>query len=104
MRKLIATLLLFVAVAATALAHGGKTHRLMGTVKAVQEDHLTVTTTAGKEASARLNADTKYEKAGKPVDRSALVAGARVSIQLDEDDKTALKVKIGGSGDGAQQR
>jgi hypothetical protein len=98
MRKLVVTLSLFVAVAATALAHGGKTHRLMGTVRAVQESRLTVTTTDGKEASARLTAETKYEQAGKPVDRSALVAGARVSIQLDEDDTTALKVKIGGSG------
>ena len=98
MRKLVATLLLFVAFAATALAHGGKTHRLMGTVKALHENHLTITTTEGKEASANLTAETKYEKAGKPADRSALVAGARVSIQLDEDDKTALKIKIGSGG------
>ena len=96
MRKLVATLLLFVAVAAAALAHGGKTHRLMGTVKALRESHLTITTTDGKEAAARLTADTKYEQAGKPADRSALVEGARVSIQLDEDDRTALKIKIGG--------
>ncbi len=98
MRKLAATLLLFVAFAATALAHGGKTHRLMGTVKALHENHLTITTTEGKEASAHLTAETKYEKAGKPADRSALVEGARVSIQLDEDDKTALKIKIGSGG------
>ena len=98
MHKLVATLLLFVAVAAAALAHGGKTHRLMGTVKALHENHLTVTTTDGKEATANLTAETKYEKAGQPADRSALVEGARVSIQLDEDDKTALKVKIGSGG------
>ena len=98
MRKLVVTLLLFVAFAATALAHGGKTHRLMGTVKALHEDHLTITTTDGKEAAAHLTPETKYEKAGQPADRSALVEGARVSIQLDEDDKTALKIKIGSGG------
>ncbi len=98
MRKLVATLLLFVAVAGAALAHGGKTHRLMGIVKALHENHLTITTTDGKEAAAHLTAETKYEKAGQPADRSALVEGARVSIQLDEDDKTALKIKIGSGG------
>jgi hypothetical protein len=99
MRKLIATLMLLVAaVAAPALAHGGKTHRLLGTVKSVQQDRLTVVTTDGKEASTRLTAETKYEKDRKPVERTALVEGVRVSIQLDEDDTTALKIRIGSGG------
>ena len=97
MRKTVALLLLLAATFAgtAAFAHGGKSHRLMGTVKALHENHLTVTTTDGKEATVNLAADTKYERDGKAVDRSALAAGTRVSIRLDEDDKTALEVKIG---------
>lgn len=97
MRKTIALLLLVAgALAATAAyAHGGKSHRLMGTVKSLHEDHLTVTTTAGKEATVNLTADTKYERDGKPADRSALAEGVRVSVHLDESDKNAVQVKIG---------
>ena len=98
MRKIAAMLLLFVAVAGVALAHGANSHRLMGTVKSLHEDQLTVTTTEGKEAVVRLTADTTYEQEAKPANRSALVEGARVSIQLDEDNKTAMKIKIGGAG------
>ena len=102
MRKIAAMLLLFVAVAGAALAHGANSHRLMGTVKGLHDDQLTVTTTEGKEALVRLTADTTYEKEEKPTDRSALVEGARVSIQLDEDNKTAIKIKIGAGGEGHQ--
>lgn len=106
MRKItpvqLALLLLLAATFAAgtaAFAHGGKSHRLMGTVKALHENHLTVTTTDGKEATVNLTADTKYERDGKTVDRSALTAGTRVSIHLDEGDKTALEVKIGAPAD-----
>ena len=99
MRKIAAMLsLLFVTVVAAALAHGDKSHRLLGTVKVLHENHLTVTTTDGTEASVHLTADTKYERDGNAADRSGLVEGARVSIELDEDDKTVVKIKIGSGG------
>lgn len=78
-----------------AFAHGGKSHNVMGTVEHVHENQLTITTMAKEEVTVTLTDETKYEKDGKAADRSALVQGARVSIQLDEDDKTAIKVKIG---------
>jgi hypothetical protein len=99
MRKHVAwTLLSLLLVAATAFAHGANSHRLMGTVKGVQDDQLTVTTTGGEDKVVLLVADTKYEKDQKPVDRAALATGARVSIDLREDDKTAVKIKIGAGG------
>ena len=67
-------------------------------VDVVEADQVVLTTTANTEATVLLNADTKYEKEGKVVDRSALVPGARVSIDLSEDDRTAVKVKIGAGG------
>jgi hypothetical protein len=80
------------AAAAGAFAHGGKSHRLLGTVKAI---HVTVTTADGKEQVVKLAPATKYEKAGKPARLADLGVGTRVSIHLTEDDTTAVKVKIG---------
>jgi YHS domain-containing protein len=98
MRKVFILLLIatFAATfAGTAFAHGGKSHQLLGTVKLLHENHLVVTTQGGQEKTVTLAKTTQYEKDRKAVKRSDLVAGARVSIQLTEDDKTAVKVKIG---------
>jgi YHS domain-containing protein len=81
--------------AGTAFAHGGKSHQLLGTVKELHENHLVVTATDGHQARVALAKTTRYEKDMKPATRAALVVGARVSIQLTEDNKTAVKVKIG---------
>jgi YHS domain-containing protein len=98
MRKVFILLLIatFAATfAGTALAHGGKSHRLLGTVKSLQENHLTVTAQDGHEAHVMLTAATTYEQEGKPATRESLKPGVRVAIQLTEDDKSAVKVRIG---------
>jgi hypothetical protein len=98
MRKSIAFGILIVLALASVrplVAHGGKSHRLMGTVKELHQDRLTVTTQDGHESSVVLNADTTYEKAGKPAKRSDLVAGVRVVVELDEDDRTAIRIRRG---------
>jgi hypothetical protein len=81
--------------AGAAFAHGGKSHQLLGTVKLLHENHLVVTATDGHEVTVTLTPKTQYEKDKKPAQRSDLAAGVRVSIQLTEDDKNAVKVKIG---------
>lgn len=86
----------------TAFAHRGKSHQLLGTVKELHENHLVVTATDGHQATVALAKTTKYEKDMKPATRAALVVGSRVSIQLTEDDKTAVKVKIGAAPTPAQ--
>ena len=99
-RKLfqVLTVLLLAATVATgaAFAHGGKSHLLLGIVKELREDHLVVKATDGHESTVRLTKATVYEKDKKPATRAALMAGARVSVQLTEDNKSAVKVKIGG--------
>lgn len=95
MRKILMVLLIAVFAAGTAFAHGGKSHRLLGTVKTMHENHLVVTATDGHEATVKLTEKTQYEKDSKAAKRSALAAGVRVAIELTEDDKTAVKVKIG---------
>ena len=96
MRKMLILLLLAAfAASGAAFAHGGKSHQLLGTVKMLHENHLVVTAADGREKTVTLTETTRYEKDKKAAKRSALVPGARVSIQLTEDDKTAVKVKIG---------
>lgn len=98
MRKVFILLLIatFAATfAGTAFAHGGKSHKLLGTVKELHENRLVVTATDGHVATVTLAETTTYEKEMKPATRADLAPGVRVSIQLTEDDKTAVKVRIG---------
>ena len=95
MRKILALLLVAAFSAGTAFAHGGPNHQLLGTVKELHEDHLVVTATDGDQVTVALTGTTQYEKDKKPAKRSDLAAGERVSIQLTEDDKSAVKIKIG---------
>ncbi|HEV8580992.1 MAG TPA: DUF5666 domain-containing protein [Thermoanaerobaculia bacterium] len=95
MRKIFALLLITIFAAGAAFAHGGKSHLLLGTVKLLHENHLVVTSTDGHEVTVTLTATTQYEKDKKPAARSDLKPGARVSVKLTEDDKSAVKVKIG---------
>jgi hypothetical protein len=95
MRKTFALLLITLFAAGAALAHGGKSHQLLGTVKELHENHLVVTSTDGHVVTVTLTEATRYEKDKKPAQRSDPKAGVRVSIKLTEDDKTAVTVKIG---------
>jgi YHS domain-containing protein len=95
MRRALILLLISAFAAGAAFAHGGKSHQLLGTVKKLQKDRLVVTATDGHDVTVALAETTQYEKDMKPAKRSDLRAGARVSIRLTEDDKTAVKVKIG---------
>jgi hypothetical protein len=98
MRKVFVFLLMATLAGGAVFAHGGKSHNLLGTVKELHENHLVVTATDGHEATVALDKSTQYEKDKKPATRAALTAGARVAIQLTEDNKTAVKVKIGSAG------
>lgn len=94
MRKTLALMLIVAFAALPALAHGGKSHNVMGTVKSVDEDRLTVTAIDGEDRTIVLTDDTVYEKGDKSAGKSDLVAGVRVSVHLTEDDTTAVKVRI----------
>jgi hypothetical protein len=94
-RKILAFLLVAVIATGAAFAHDPKSHHLLGTVKELHANHLVVQTPDGHEVTVQLTETTQYEKNKKAATRSALVAGVRVSIQLTEDNKNAVKVKIG---------
>lgn len=97
MRKIASLFLIILLLSSAALAHGGPGN-LLGTVKEVRDEHMVVTSKDGHEVTVHLTAKTKYEKASKPAAIEDVVAGARVSVKLEKDGKTAATVKIGSSG------
>jgi hypothetical protein len=80
---------------APALAHGGSEH-LMGTVKAVDDQSLTVKTKS-KEVKVKLDLDTKFEKSGAAATAKDLSIGERGVVHTREakDGQTAALVKFG---------
>lgn len=94
LHRLIITSIVALAVAATALAHGGHKHQFLGTVKALQENHLAVTTSDGKDVTFTLTEKTKYTKGTSPAAKADLREGVRVSVYVENDGKTATTVKI----------
>lgn len=87
-----------------AIAHEGhshaKTHKMMGTVKAVHADmnHVEITTRAGKTDGFYVNEQTKYLKGNTKLSLSELAPGARVVADVTMDGKRMLAtvVKVGG--------
>lgn len=78
----------------TAFAHGGHKHQFLGTVKSLHENHLVVTTTENAEVTFTLTDSTKYSKGSQSATRADLAPGARVSVHVENDGKTATTVKI----------
>jgi hypothetical protein len=99
MRKIAILLTIAIVAATAAYAHGGHSHQLLGTVKQLSENQLTLTDTQKMDLIIELTAETKLEKAGKPATRDDLKVGARVSVHLSEDGKVAEQIKIGGASD-----
>jgi len=97
MRKIASLFLIVLLASSAALAHGGSSGKLLGTVKEVHEEHMVVTSTDGHEVTVQLTEKTKYEKASQAAAKQDVVAGARVSVKLEKDGKTAVTVTIGSS-------
>lgn len=73
--------LLFISALATnlAFAHGGEKH-VMGHVKTISADSITVETTSHEIQSVQITGQTKFVKDGKPVSVSELKVGDRVVV------------------------
>lgn len=80
-------------------AHGGHTHKVMGTVSSVQGNHVEVKTTDGKIVVVVLGEKTKVTRGKDKLDVAAVQVGERVSIDAtqpkDKDMLTAQTVKLG---------
>lgn len=80
-------------------AHGGHTHKVMGTVSGVQGNHVEVKTTDGKTVTVMLGEKTKITRGKAKLDAAAVQVGERVSIdamqEKEKDMMMAQTVKLG---------
>ena len=93
----IATLLLMLISTPIAQAHEGHSHaRTMGTVSALEPDHLVVQTTDGESVSLRLDEHTKYRNGDQPATATDLKVGDRVVVETSDhaDSLTASEVRF----------
>ena len=84
-------------VPVVARAHGGHTHKVMGTVSSVQGTHVEVKTTDGKTVMVMLDAKTAITRGKAKLDATALKTGERVSIDYmqEKNMNMARTVKLG---------
>lgn len=103
-RTLAAVAVMALAVAGSAAAHEGhshgKTHKMMGTVKAVHADmnHVEITTSKGTTSGFYVDANTKYVRGSSKLSLADLQPGARVVVnaRAEGDKMIAVEVKVSG--------
>jgi hypothetical protein len=82
------------AIPGYAPAHEGHTHKVMGTVTSLHENHLEVKATGGKTSTIRLNEKTRILRGNAKVKANDIKAGERIVVTATEtknkDGKPAL--------------
>ena len=104
MKKLAAVPVLLIALALPlqVMAHGGHTHKVMGTVTAVDSGSVELETVDGEQVSAHLSDETKYFKGDAAATFADLKVGIRAVLSLADEDgkKTAREVRLPPEKDG----
>ncbi len=95
LHRLIIISIVTLAVAATALAHGGHKHQFLGTVRTLNGNQLVVATTDDQNVTFTLTDKTRYSKGSSSASRADLKPGVRVSVYVENDGTTARTIKIG---------
>lgn len=96
MKSKAAVMIIIMAFALSAFAHGGAEH-VMGTVVKTSSDTIEVKTTTGETKQVMFDDKTSFTKAGAKAQASDLEAGDRVVIDVHDMDGMlhASEVKIG---------
>jgi hypothetical protein len=94
---LIGAVVAALAIPASARAHGGHAHKVMGTIESISGAHVTIKATDGKTVMVMLDAKSKITKGKTKVQASALRVGDRVVAEGPEqkDVILATTVKLG---------
>ena len=95
---IVAALTLVLGVAA-AWAHEGHTHKVMGTVSMVHENHLMVQTKDGKTVTITLNEKTSILRGKQKAAVTDLQTGSRVVVDVGDGKEplVARSVTLGGA-------
>jgi len=91
--KLAALCFVGVLLTTTVFAHEGMQH-VMGTVKAIGADSITVETKDNKEQVVSVNSQTKFTRSGKPSSLAELKTGDRVVIHAKLADKKLVAAEV----------
>jgi len=83
---------LFAFIATVASAHGTGQH-VLGTVTAIDEQHMEIKTPKGAMVSVQLNKETRFKSKRKPRSTEPPVVGDRVVVEATMDDKKILTAK-----------
>lgn len=72
-------------------------HKVMGTVTMAAADHLMIKTTAGKEATVKIVADTKVTRGKDTVKPESIKKGTRIVVTTASDTApyTAMSIQVG---------
>jgi hypothetical protein len=73
------------ALSQVAQAHEGHTHKIMGTVSAINGQHVDVKQADGKTVTVMLDKDTKVTRGKENLDASALKVGERISVDAMQE-------------------
>ena len=95
--KLVAAVVITLAVVAPVRAHEGHTHKVLGTVASVRAYQIEVKGTDGKVLSIVLDAKTAITRGKDKLDAAALKVGERVSVDYTQakNANTAKTIKLG---------
>jgi Cu/Ag efflux protein CusF len=96
MKRLFALILTLSLIGSVAYAHNGMEH-VMGTVSAITDTSVTVTTTDGKLQTVAITPDTKYSKMDTSITLKDIKVGDHVVIHASKKNNqlTAATVKVG---------
>ena len=81
---IVAALTLVLGAAGAAWAHEGHTHKVMGTVATVHENHLMVQTKDGKTVTITMNEKTSILRGKEKAAVTDLATGARVVVDVGD--------------------
>ena len=73
-----------------ARAHEGHMHKALGTVSAVDGQHVTLKTTDGKSLMVMLDKQTTVTRGKAKLDAAAVKVGERISVDYMEENKMMM--------------
>ena len=81
---------------ASALAHPGHEHKVLGTISMTAPDHVMLKDKSGTDHIIQINAATKFVRAKKAMKAEAMKVGMRVVVTAvtDEDDDKVIATSI----------
>ena len=83
-------------VPGAALAHGGHTHKVLGTVSGLHDRHLEIKATDGTTVTIMIDIKTTVTRGKEKLDATAIKVGERISVDYtqEKDMFVAQAVKL----------